>query len=164
LVRWIGTSIAVVVVAASGCNAISGDNTAHKRVLDLAHRYLRAAARGDNARLCSLRTDGALRRWGGRAACERRAQGMAFDPPRAGVSRATIRLIDRQTRAIDPRTARIVEAQGFERPDQAVVMIDFGKASIEDGHAVGGQIIEMHVRLRDGAYKVSHLNTAVFAD
>jgi hypothetical protein len=154
----------VAALAASGCNAVSGNNTANESVLDLAHGYLRAAAKGDNTRLCSLRTDGALRRWGGRAACERRAGGMAFDPPREGASPATIKLIARQTRAIDPRTARIVEAHGFERADQAEVVIDFGKALVEDGHAVGGEIIEMHVRLQNGVYKVSQLNTAVFAD
>jgi hypothetical protein len=156
--------IAVAALAASGCNATSGDNTEHERVLDLAHRYLRAATKGDNARLCSLRTEGALRRWGGQAACEQRAEGLAFDPPRKGASPATIRLIERQTRAIDPRRAAIVEANGFETPGRAEVVIDFGKSFLEAGHAVGGEIIEMHVMLQDGAYKVSQLNTAAFAD
>jgi hypothetical protein len=163
--RWAPALIAVLALAAAGgCDERSENDPDHGPSLDLARQYMRAAERGDVARLCELRTEGALRRWGGEAECRRRAVGLAFDPPRKDASEATVALINRQSRTIDPATARIVGADNSEGPGQTRVVIDFGKAVIEDGHAVGGEIIEMHVKRREGAYQVSHLNTAVHAD
>jgi hypothetical protein len=44
------------------------------------------------------------------------------------------------------------------------VVIDFGKATLEDGHATGGQILEMDLTSQGDNYKVACLGFAVFPD
>ena len=43
-------------------------------------------------------------------------------------------------------------------------MIDFDKAILEDGHAVGGEILEMDLISQGDNYKVARLGFAAFAD
>lgn len=48
--------------------------------------------------------------------------------------------------------------------DRARVVIDFGEAVLEDGHAVGGEILEMDLESQGDNYKVERLGFAAFAD
>jgi hypothetical protein len=85
----------------SGCGA-------DERANDLARDYLRAAAEGDVKRVCALRTDGALRRWGGQAACERHAKGLAVDPPPPRVGPGLRHRLKKKALAVNPRAASVV--------------------------------------------------------
>jgi hypothetical protein len=141
----------------SGCGA-------DERANDLARDYLRAAAEGDVKRVCALRTDGALRRWGGQAACERHAKGLAVDPPPPRVGPGLRHRLKKKALAVNPRAASVVPDDTSTTPDQARVVIDFGKAMIEDGHAVGGEILEMDLKSQGDDYKVARLGFAAFVD
>ena len=93
--------IALAVAAASGCSN-------EERATDFAREYVRAAAQGNVKRLCAIRTDAALRGWGGQAACGRRANGLAVDPPPPGVGPGLRRGLNRKALAVKPRTANVV--------------------------------------------------------
>ena len=149
--------IALAVAAASGCGN-------EGRATDFARDYVRAAAQGNVKRLCAVRTDGALRGWGGQAACERRAKGLAIDPTPPGVGPGLHRGLNRKALAVKPRAAKVVPDDTSTTGGRARVVIDFGKAVIEDGHAVGGEILEMDLRSQGDDYKVARLGFAVFAD
>jgi hypothetical protein len=149
--------IAVAMTVTSGCGG-------EERATDFAREYVRAAADGNVKRLCALRTDGALRGWGGRAACERRAKGLAIDPPPNKVGPGLSRTLERKALAVQPRTAKVVPDDTSITEDRARVVIDFGKAFIEDGHAVGGEILELDLKSQGDEYKVARLGFAVFPD
>lgn len=149
--------IALAVAAASGCSN-------EERATDFAREYVRAAAQGNVKRLCAIRTDAALRGWGGQAACERRAKGLAIDPPPPRVGPGLRRGLTRKALAVKPRTAKVVPDDTSITGDRARVVIDFGKAVVEDGHAVGGEILEMDLKSHGDNYKVARLGFAVFPD
>lgn len=43
-------------------------------------------------------------------------------------------------------------------------MIDLGKAVVESGQAVGGQVLEVDLRVERGKYRVTRVGLATFAD
>jgi len=80
-----GVLAAAVVVLAAGCGQDSKTGLPYESPPDaeqlvkadeIARTYLRAAASGDAERVCAMRTRGALRELGGRAACERQPTGI----------------------------------------------------------------------------------------
>jgi len=149
--------VSVAALVMSGCGA-------DERANDFARDYLRAAAEGDVKRLCALRTDRALRRWGGQAACERHAKGLVVDPPPPRVGPGLRHALNRKALAINPRAVELVHDDTSSTPDQARVVIDFGEAMIEDGHAVGGEILEMDLTSQGDDYEVARLGFAAFVD
>jgi hypothetical protein len=158
--RQAGVLIAVTVLATSGCG---GDERATDAT-DFARDYLRLAAEGNIKRLCALRTDRALQRWGGQAACENRAKGLAIDPLPPRVSPGLRRGHEKKALTVNPHAANVVPDDTSSTGDRARVVIDFGKATLEDGHAIGGQILEMDLTSQGDNYKVARLGFAVFAD
>ena len=126
--------------------------------------YLRAAADGDAERLCALRTDGAVRRWGGKAACERQAEGIAIDPLRAAVSMGLRERLREKAAAIRPSEASVVDVETSTAGEDARAVIDYGEAVLDDGRVVGGEILEMDLKLRGDGYKVVRLGFAAHAD
>jgi hypothetical protein len=60
--------------------------------------------------------------------------------------------------------AKVVPDDTSRTGDRARVVIDFGEATLEDGHAIGGQILETHLTSQGDDYKVARLGFAVFAD
>ena len=134
------------------------------RADQVAREYLDAAARGDRARLCGLRTQGALRRWGGRVACERRAKGLLVGPYR----RSTPPVVEvRQTRkgqGVDAAAAEVLRGDTSGTGDEAAVWVDTGKARFENGHAVGGEILVIGLKQERGDYRVRTVGFASFAD
>jgi hypothetical protein len=124
---------------------------------------MRAAVKGDVARLCSTRTEGSLTRWGGPAACERRAEGLAFDPVYNRGTEKLMRRLDTRYRKIDPGSVKIVEGDTSIADDEASIVLDYAKAYFDGGHGVGGEVIQMRLKRQDGTYRVSSLGTAVFA-
>jgi hypothetical protein len=155
-----GILIAVAVLATSGCG---GDERATDAT-EFARDYVRAAAEGKIKRLCALRTDRALRGWGGQTACERQAKGLAIDPPPARVSPGLRRGLTKKALTVNPGEARVVPNDTSFTADQARVVIDFGKAVLRDDHAVGGQILEMDLTRQGDDYEVARLGFAVFPD
>jgi hypothetical protein len=150
----------VAAMAAGGC----ADGDFDERANDAAWNYLRAAADGDVEQLCRVRTGAALRKWGGSAACNRRARGLAVDPVELGPGQA--KALERKALGVDPREARVLpdDTSTSDSGDQARVVIDFGEAVIEDGHAVGGQVLELDLKRRHDEYRVAHLGFAAHAD
>jgi hypothetical protein len=146
-------------VALAGC---SSDR--NERAESVARTYLRAAAEGDVARLCALRTDAALRRWGGEAGCKREAKGIAIDPPRAGVSKVVRGRLQKKAATVRPGAAKVLPSDTSTTDETARVVIDYGEAMLEDGHAVGGEILEMELELQGEEYRVAGLGFAAFAD
>jgi hypothetical protein len=159
--RPLAVTIAVAIAATSGCGGGRGDEG---RATDFARDYLRTAANGNVHELCALRTDAALRRWGGQAACERRAKGLAIDPLPPRVGPRLRRALNRKALAVNPRSANVVPDDTSITNDRARVVIDFGKAILDDGRAVGGEILEMDLRSQDDDYMVTRLGFAAFAD
>jgi hypothetical protein len=162
---WLGgrgrsVLVAVAVAVTSGC----GGDGSEERATDFALKYLRAADEGDVKRLCTLRTDRALRGWGGQATCERRATGLAVDPPPPSVGPGLRNGLERKALAVKARTAKVVSDDTSTTDDRARVVIDFGEAVLEDGHAVAGEILEMDLTSHGDSYKVERLGFAVFAD
>jgi hypothetical protein len=82
------------------------------RAEQVTRKYLDAAARGDRARLCALRTEGALSRWGG----------------------------------------------------EASVWVDAGKTRLENGRAVGGEILAFELKREDAGYRIARVGFASFPD
>lgn len=149
--------IAVAMAVTSGCGR-------EERATDFAREYLRTATDGNVKRLCALRSDAALRRWGGQVACERRAEGLAIDPPPPSVGPGSRRGLKRKALAVKPRTAKVVPDDTSITDDRARVVIDFGEAILDDGHAVGGEILEMDLTSQGDDYQVARLGFAAFAD
>lgn len=79
----------------------------------------------------------------GQAACERHAKGLVVDPLPPRVRPGSRQTLKRKALAINPRAVELVHDDTSSTPDQARVVIDFGEAMIEDGHAAGGEILEM---------------------
>ena len=155
--------IALAMAVTSACGGDGGDGS-EGRATDFAREYLRAAAEGNVKRLCALRTEGAVRGWGGRAACERRAKGLAIDPPPQRVGPGLRRALERKALTVKPRTVKVVPDDTSITDDRARVVIDFNKAVIEDGHAVGGEILEMDLTSQGDNYKVASLGFAAYTD
>jgi hypothetical protein len=149
---------AVVVVMTAGCGQDSNTGLNLPRTLDtdqvveaneVAQQYFSAAARGDAGRMCAMRTKGALRELGGRAACLREPKpvGRNFGRSLSSSQLAAAEVLPGETRGTGPT---------------AHVMVDYGKATFESGHPVSGKILELDLRLEGGRYKVSRVGGAVF--
>ena len=82
---------------------------------DLVREYLTAAATDDGERLSSLRTVRDVRRLGGRAQCERRLAGSAFDG-------------GRESRALERGDVKVLPADTHEVNGHIVVWADAGEA------------------------------------
>jgi hypothetical protein len=113
--------------------------------------YLIAAAVDDGRRLCSLRTARDVRRLGGRAQCERRLAGSAFDggPEPAAVERGDVKVLPLDTRDVN---------------GHIVVWADAGEAYFEGGHATGGTVVMARVYEKDGKRRIGVVGEAIFAD
>jgi hypothetical protein len=118
---------------------------------ELARTYLRAAADGDSERLCALRTRGALRELGGRAACERKLTGVTV------FHRRTLR-------PAQLAGAEVLSGDTNGHGIVAHVTVDYGKATIESGHAVAGKVLQFRLRMEGGRYRVSDVGAAVYVD
>jgi hypothetical protein len=169
--RW--ALVGVAAVLATGCAERAASDRAARLPADAAQlvradevgrEYLDAAARNDHARLCALRTEGVLSRWGGRAACERRAKGLLLGPYRHSTPRALKLRRTHKGLAVDAAAAEVLPADTSGTGDEARVVVDFGKALVENGHAVGGEIIEVDLKREHGDYRVARVGFAVFAD
>jgi hypothetical protein len=130
----------------------------------VARAYVRAAVARDPARRCALRTRRSVRLLGGPAGCRKRNDPLTLGPLREGVSPGTVRAIDRKARALDPSKVRVVPADTAGERGEARVVLDFGEALIESGHAVGGEILEMELRRERRGYRVHTIGFAAFAD
>jgi hypothetical protein len=157
--RW---SVVFVVLATSTMSACASDRD--ERAEKVARTYLRAAAAGDTGRLCALRTEEALGKWGGKEACRRRAVGLAIGPPLAGASRAARRRMEKKAAAVDPHQAKMLPADTSTSDKKARVVIHYGDAVVEDGHAVAGEILEMDLQMQGDEYRVARLGFAAFVD
>ena len=153
------SALFVAAVFAGGCTDVR-----EEPANDVAGAYLRAAAHGDVERLCALRTDGSLRWWGGRRGCERRAKGIAVGPLPRTLDRRTRLGIQRKALDVDARTAQVLPADTTVQGEDARVVVDFGEAFLEDGHAVGGEIIEVDLKHAGDRYRIARVGFAVFAD
>jgi hypothetical protein len=140
---------AAAAVFAAGCAEGSQEQLA--RADDVARAYLRAAANGDAKRLCAMRTRGALSALGGRAACEHR-------PPGVEVFHR------RKLSAADLTAAKVLPEDTSADGTRARVVVDYGEAVIDSGHAVSGKILEFDLRMEGGRYKVGRVGAAVFVD
>jgi len=110
---------------------------------------LLAAARGDAERLCAMRTRGALRELGGRAACERQPTGIEV-------------FHHRRLSGTDLAAAEVRPGDTSGRGITARVVADYGQAVLDSGHAVAGKIHEVDLRMEGGRYKISRVGAAVF--
>lgn len=160
--RSAAVPVLIAAVPIGGCAVDHEDFD--ERANKVVRAYLRAAADGDAQRLCALRTAGAVRRWGGRAACERQAEGIALDPLRAGVSMGLRERLHDKAAAISPSKASVVEVETSTSGDDARAVIDYGEAILDDGRAVGGEILEMDLKLQGDGYRVVRLGFAAHAD
>lgn len=136
--------IAAAALLATGCDGrgageiVGGDRPADaedlSRASQVAREYLAAAGDGDTERLCDLRTR--------RTGCERAAEQLP----------------------VNPASARVVPEETTGMGRRARVVIDFGEAALDSGRVVGGEILEMDLRLENGEYRVARLGLASFAD
>jgi hypothetical protein len=151
--RFAWAVLLLALAALLGCEQPSHGGRPDK----VARAYVRTAAAGDTDRLCTLRTKRGLRAWGGLAACRRRAEGLAIDPRGGGRTRRAARV-----RASD---LVLLASDISIYDDRAAVMFDFGETYLEGGHAVGGTVLQMRLRLvRPGVYRIDALGFATFAD
>jgi hypothetical protein len=169
--RW--ALLGVAAVLGPGCGQEMASDRANglpASAQQLAHadqvsrEYLDAVARGDRARLCALRTEGAVSRWGGGAACERRAKGLLLGPYRHSTRRSLKMHLTQKGQAVDAGAAEVLPTDTSGRGDEARVVVDFGKALVENGHATGGEIIEIDLKQERGDYRVARVGFAAFAD
>lgn len=72
--------------------------------------------------------------------------------------------LTRKGQAVDAAAARVLPADSSGTGDDARVVVDFGKAYVEDGHANGGEVIEIDLKREDGDYRVARVGFAVFPD
>jgi hypothetical protein len=169
--RW--ALLGVAVVLGPGCGQEVGSDRANghpasaeqlARADRAAREYLDAAARGDRARLCALRTEGALSRWGGRAACGRPAKGLLVGPYRRSTPPEVEVRQTRKGQAVDAAAAEVLRADTSGTGDEAGVWVDFGKARFENGHAAGGEILVIGLKQERGEDRVARVGFASFAD
>lgn len=97
-----------------------------------------------------MRTRGALRELGGRAACERQPTGVEV-------------FHHRRLSGSDLAAAEVLPGDTSGRGSTARVVADYGEAVLDFGHAVAGKILEVDLRMEDGRYKVRRVGAAVFA-
>jgi hypothetical protein len=166
--RWPCVLVAVAALTA-GCGddrAATRQASAEElgRAEDVVRSYLDAAAREDRARLCELRTDGVLSRWGGQRACERRAKGLLLGPYRHSASRRLKRNLTRRGVGVDAAAAKVLDANTSGTGDGAGVWVDYGKAILKNGRAVGGSILTFELKREHGEYRIARVGFAAFAD
>jgi hypothetical protein len=150
----------VVAVLAAGCGQDSNTGLPYEpppdaeqlvKADEVARTYLRAAARGDAERVCAMRTRGALRELGGRAACERQPTGIEV-------------FHHRRLSGTELAAAEVLPGDTSGRGLTARVVADYGQAVLDSSHAVAGKILEVDLRMEGGRYKVSRVGAAVFVD
>jgi hypothetical protein len=131
---------------------------------EVAGDYLDAAAEADASRLCALRSEGAVSRWGGRIACEHRAKGLLLGPYRHVTPHRLKMRLARKGQAVGAAAARVLPVDTSGTDDDARVVVDYGRAYVKDGHAYGGEIIEIDLKYEAGDYRVARVGFAEFAD
>lgn len=146
-----GLLVALALVAAGCADRNAGELSGPGRPIDAEQlarvgEVARAYLHADGERLCALRTERDVRRRGGPAPCARRLSALA------------------KASMIDLGSARILPADTTGTGTRARVVIDFGKAVVESGQAVGGQVLEMDLRVERGDYRVTRVGVATFAD
>jgi hypothetical protein len=159
--RWPCMLIGAVAVLGIGCADADRLMPANQVVRE----YLDAAARRDRSRVCALRTEGVLSRWGGQVACERRAKGLLLGPYQRRLTPRRVKMqLTRRGLTVDAAAAKVLPADTSEMGNEARVVVDFGKAYVQSGHAIGGEILEFDLKREDGQYRVAGVDFAVFAD
>jgi hypothetical protein len=153
--------LGLIAVAGCGSTESDADGDEANRV---ARAYLDAAAERDYARLCSLRTEGSVARWGGRDGCERRAVGLVLGPYRHVTPQTLRARLERKGAAVDAATAAVLPEDTEVTDGEARVVVDAGRALVEDGHAVGDEVIEIDLKRERERWRVARVGFASFAD
>jgi hypothetical protein len=148
---WFCCAVVIGALVAAGCGSDATDSEREARAERITKQYLRAAAAGRSDRLCALRTGRAVGRLGGPGQCERELDALR---PDAGP----------KLEALNARSARVLSRETTTSGDTARVVVDIGRADVESGRAVAGEILEVDLRLEKDRYRIDQIGLAVFVD